>query len=234
MSLAFYYIVSVASLTTLQLVASLVSNNDTLGRIAHCLHLYRDAKLASVDERAIDKWHPFLACPPPKVLADLFEAHVGAILLDQGRDALYRWLRKLFEPIVKAATGDVFNNASAERIFGDARPWRPDEVRADDIEELERCLCDSRRRRTVRELGQAALKKLPAEARFRFDRQHQLLAPYSDHTQVANPLINMWVCEIVLEAEPQYHRAVAKTAHMFTVSSLSFVFPAPLIIRDPC
>ena len=48
------------------------------------------------------------ARPPSKVLADLFEAVVGAVFLQHGFLTLDNWLRTIFEPVLSAATKDYW------------------------------------------------------------------------------------------------------------------------------
>ncbi|KAJ7481491.1 hypothetical protein FB451DRAFT_1030541, partial [Mycena latifolia] len=84
-----------------------ISNNDTLARLAYWLELDKYAALSPEDAHAIEGWSPRLTRnAPPKVLADLFEAFVGAYSLERGWAALLSWLEPFFAPLVAIATED--------------------------------------------------------------------------------------------------------------------------------
>ncbi|KAG5645159.1 hypothetical protein DXG03_006783 [Asterophora parasitica] len=135
-----------------QWLARRLSSNDTLGRIAWQLRLdtHPSTRLDLPDARQIRAWtpnthlntHPGAA--PPKALADLFEAYVGAVYCYPAPSsapappgarfsawpATYALLAPLLSPLLTAATHDVLFTLSPEEhdvpahwLTPDALPW---------------------------------------------------------------------------------------------------------------
>ena len=65
--------------------------------------------------------------------------------------------------------------------------------------------------------GREAIDMLPLNSAFRFDEKGELQPPDCDRVEVAEHLVNMWICQIVAQHWPEYHRAKAKAAHLFSV-----------------
>lgn len=210
----------------LQTVRRIVCNNDTFGRLSFYMQLHQNAELEVVDERAIEEWLPQSPTSPPKVLADLFESFAGAVFVQSGWDKLESWLRKLFGPIIKEVTGHYWLTTSSDQIFG--HPTHPLSSRStvpetrsqgrllDYIEFIRAELLDR---------GSALLESLPPSKRFNFGAGGRLQEPEIDDVEVAIHLLNMWICHVVIEVWPKYHKAKAKAAHMLSVGRLTCSFP---------
>lgn len=197
-----------------------MSNNDTLGRLAFALRLHEKATVSRQDRLFIEEWDPQSFKRPPKVLADIFEAYVGAVYVHHGWPRLQQWLEKLFSPIIKAANSDYWLSITPDQLFGTVKfrdnnpmpagPWVLDEI-LDYI---------SDKAKSLEEGAQVALKLLPKNTRFRFDRHTgHLQEPEADKVEIAAQLLKMWICQIVIMDRPDYIYATARGAHLFSVRS---------------
>ncbi|KAG6901735.1 hypothetical protein C0995_008389 [Termitomyces sp. Mi166 len=116
------------------LFARRLSNNDTLGRIAHQLRLPQHAsvRLDSVDRSAAEAWSRCKSGSPPKLFADLFESYTGALFLRPGWHYTHAWLKKVYE-IITAAARDAFSTTEVAPLLWsipDAQPW-PQQIQRD-------------------------------------------------------------------------------------------------------
>lgn len=152
------------------------------------------------------------------MLADLFEAYAGAILIQHGWNRLRYWLERVFKPIIKLATADYWFANSGERIFGEPvrRRWRNEQLEP----RIENKLLDYINFKCgfMESKGRDVVDMLPSKTLFRFDKMGYLQEPDCDRVEVAIHLVNMWVCRIIIQLWPEYHFARAKAAHMLTVS----------------
>ncbi|PFH51131.1 hypothetical protein AMATHDRAFT_3268 [Amanita thiersii Skay4041] len=97
-------------------VGRMVSNNDTLGRVAYHLRLAEQAQLDTTDY-CVKNWTPQDTYSPPKGLADLFESYVGAIYEEHGFDVAMRWLEPVFTPLIEAATEDFMASDDPDKKY---------------------------------------------------------------------------------------------------------------------
>ncbi|KAF9648261.1 hypothetical protein BDM02DRAFT_2318252 [Thelephora ganbajun] len=96
-------------------VCPVICNNGTFGWISY---LDRGADLSPQDREEVEGWdHLQPGARPPKVLADLFEAVVGAVFLQHGSLRLDNWLRTIFGPTLGAATKDCWYSTTWTLAF---------------------------------------------------------------------------------------------------------------------
>jgi hypothetical protein len=103
----------------LKTVVRVVSNDDTFGRIAFCLRLYRNTDVEMADRAMIHQWNLESTSRPPKALGDLFEAFSGAVYVQYGFRELKLWLGRIFEPIIAVATSDYLAKTTANALYGE-------------------------------------------------------------------------------------------------------------------
>ena len=152
---------------------------------------------------------------PPKVLADLFEAVVGAVFLQHGFLALDNWLRTIFEPILNAATKDychsrtrtlAFYRGHRTSTFGRAPSFQHrlvEYIRAE--------------RKFFEDRLSDALRTLPKNTIFCFDEHEYLEEPDNERLEVAAHFLNLSICHTIIRIWPQYGHAKAKAAHLASV-----------------
>jgi len=149
---------------------------------------------------------------PPKVLADLFEAVVGAVFLQHGFLRLDIWLRTIFEPILNAATKDYWYSAARTLPF--YRDHRTSTFSG--ASHLQRRLVDYIR--LERDFFEARLSgvlhTLPKNTIFHFDEHEYLEEPDNERLEVAAHFLNLCICHTIIRIWPQYGYAKAKAAHL--------------------
>ena len=201
----------------------MICNNDTFGRISHRLGLDRDATLSPQDRGEVERWDPMRrGARPPKVLADLFEAVVGAVFLQHGFLKLDNWLRKVFEPILNAATKDYWYSPTRTLAF--YRDHRSSTFSG--APHLQRRLVDyvcSERDFFEDQLFEM-LRTLPKNTIFYFDEHDYLEAPDNERLEVASHFLNLSICHTIIRIWPRYGYAKAKAAHL--ASNLTGMGPA--------
>ena len=149
---------------------------------------------------------------PPKVLADLFEAIVGAVFLEHGFFKLDNWLRKIFEPILHAATTDYWYSTTRTLAF--YRDHRTSTFGGASY--LQRRLINyicSERDFFEGQLSDA-LHTLPKNTIFYFDEHDYLEAPDDERLEVATHFLNLCICHTAIRIWPRYGHAKAKAAHL--------------------
>jgi hypothetical protein len=202
-----------------------ICNNDTFGRISFYLELDRDAALSLKDKAAVEKWnHLQPGVRPPKVLADLFEAIVGAVFLQHGFLVLDNWLRKIFEPILHAATKDYWYSTTRTLAF--YRDHRTSIFSGASY--LQRGVVDficSECDFFEDQLFEM-LHTLPKNTIFYFDEHDYLEEPDNERLEVAAHFLNLCICHAIIRIWPRYGYAKAKAAHM--ASTLTGVESASL------
>lgn len=126
---------------------------------------------------------------------------------------------------MKAATGDYWLSASPQQMFGP--PSRPGVHTLHSYPETrsQKELLDyvERKRELLRSSGRVAVKVLPEATVFKFDNNGWLEEPDCGRLEVAVHLINMWICDIVVDLWPEYRHATAKAACFLSVSRMLFV-----------
>jgi hypothetical protein len=190
-----------------------ICNNDTFGRISYYLKLERGAVLSPQDRKEVEKWnHLAPGVRAPKVLADIFEAIVGAVFLQHGFLRLDNWLRKIFEPILNAATVDY--QYSTTRTLAFYRDHRT--ATFSGASHLQRKVIDYIRseRDFFKDRLSDILHSLPKGTRFRFDEHDYLEAPDNERLEVATHFLNLSICHAIIRIWPRYGYAKAKAAHL--------------------
>lgn len=202
-----------------QAVRRVLCNNDTFGRICFRLKLHERAVLNPYDRSQVDSYNPLLSTSPPKVCADLFEAYVGAVWTQHGWSRVVRWLKILFDPLIKAATGDFwFSPNPSYGIFVQEPLY--------DQKGIQQSLLDLLARRDevdfISSFGRKAVDTgLPKSTKFSFLRRSgEMDEPDCERLEIASQLINLWICDISLSLWPQYENSVDKFPHLVSVRYL--------------
>lgn len=196
------------------MVSRVLSNNDTLGRLAHRLRLHEHASFEPEKKGLVADWSPNGVTVPPKAMADLFESHVGAVYVEKGWQAVVKWLTIVYAPLVPAAESDFLgrhpglNDVSLVRTF-DGEPK---------ILESQRRLVDSitLSALTLIEGAQKLSRNTPPSTIFKFDENNGL-ANDSGLELIGVDVINLWVCKICLQISPEILKATSHAAHLMTV-----------------
>lgn len=196
--------------------------------MAYQYGLHEEAVFNIHDDNEVKDWDPRHSLAPPKALADLFEAYVGALYEEHGWDTVMTWLTALYKPLVQVATQDFLERS------GD--PTRPlPESKSSDLLLAEVVVYQARlldylnfKEASLVESGQSALDALPPATQFFFSLDGSLTND-SDRAELATHLINFWICKIFMRVYPQLLQATHKGAHLITVSIiLVLVFCIPL------
>ena len=149
---------------------------------------------------------------PPKVLADLFEAVVGAVFLQHGFLKLDNWLRTIFEPILNAATKDYWYSTTRTLAF--YRDHRT--LTFSGASHLQRRLLDfiCAQRAFFENRLSDMLFTLPKGTIFYFDEHEYLGEPDNERLEVAAHFLSLCICHTIIRIWPQYGYAKAKAAHL--------------------
>ncbi|CAA7266207.1 unnamed protein product [Cyclocybe aegerita] len=194
-------------------VGRVLCNNDTLGRIAYQLGMHEEAIFGHHDEKEVKAWLPTTKVSPPKALADLFEAYVGAVYEEQGWEIVIKWLTAFYKPLIDLATEDFLSRPDPTRPI----PDRPSEELPEEIVMYQGKLLDylEFKRASLVESGQQAINALPSSIQFFFGADGNLMND-ADRAEVANNLINFWICKSFMRVYPQLLQASYKGAHLVT------------------
>ncbi|KIP05636.1 hypothetical protein PHLGIDRAFT_58342, partial [Phlebiopsis gigantea 11061_1 CR5-6] len=150
------------STTHHQTISRRISSNDTFGRISYCLRLHEHAELLSSDRSSVDDWDPNLSKEaPPKVLADLFEAYAGAVYEQHGWQKLFRWLERIFKPMMKLATADYWQSSSWDQIYSETNACRWRNIQPDTRAENRLFRHIDANRKFLKDKGREAVFMLP-------------------------------------------------------------------------
>jgi hypothetical protein len=196
----------------LKWVGRVISNNDTLGRLAYQLELNEHARLDLLDTIQVNDWNPQCCDSPPKPLADLFEAFTGAVYEEKGWNVTFQWLENLYKPLITAATEDFHNSAPNIPPHWHAPPMVPEDSYCQEM------LLDylSHKGEFLASSAQEALDALPLSSIFIF-ASNGSLGNDCDKVEVADHLIRYWICSIFVQLNPEMQQATAKAAHLVTV-----------------
>ncbi|TFY79500.1 hypothetical protein EWM64_g4516 [Hericium alpestre] len=193
-------------------VRRVICNNDTLGRLSFYLRFHEHATLDEQDFHAFDDWNPQSNIPPPKVLADLFEAYCGAVYLQHGWRKLERWLDVLFRSIIQVATGDFWYSELPRSMRG----------RAPTSGKLEESRFQSKlldflefKRDMITKRGQPIKDALPSDTQIKI-ADESLKELHHDDSEISVQLLNFWICKIIIRIWPEYHEATARATHLAT------------------
>ncbi|KAJ7764553.1 hypothetical protein DFH07DRAFT_738225 [Mycena maculata] len=196
-----------------------ISNNDTLGRLAYGLELDKFAALSAADTYAIKGWSPRRKRDaPPKVLADLFEAFVGAYCLEHGWTDLLSWLEPFFEPLAAKATIDFLELPDTYKApLYVSNWWRQRDGGSISPKMYQKLLAfQSDQRPRLTSLGRVAVEAIPLSTKFIFSLDGELVND-CDRVEVAHHLISQWICNVYVSMFPETRRATARAAHLATV-----------------
>ncbi|KAJ7178056.1 hypothetical protein C8R46DRAFT_1212775 [Mycena filopes] len=212
-----------------------VSCNDTLGRIAWWMHLDKYAALSSLDADAIRNWSPRRKRdPPPKVLANLFEAFVGAYWLELGWSALLSWLEPFLNPLVQIATEDFLlcHRNTCHAPFYVSNWWRQqngDSINQGSYQQLVQYL--AQQQSSLTSMGRVAVEAIPLSTKLIYASNGELVSD-CDRVEVAHHLISQWICNIYVTTFPEIRNATSRAAHLastitnFVTSDLALAFLA--------
>jgi hypothetical protein len=184
--------------------------------LAYQYGLHEEAIFNYHDDNEVKDWDPRHNLAPPKALADLFEAYVGALYEEHGWDTVMTWLTALYKPLVQVATEDFL-----ERSGDLGRPFpesKSTELLLAEVVVYQARLLDylNFKGPNLVESGQSALDALPPATQFFF--LDDSLTNDSDRAELATHLINFWICKIFMRVYPQLLQATHKGAHLITVS----------------
>ncbi|KAJ6590971.1 ribonuclease III domain-containing protein [Mycena vulgaris] len=214
-----------------------LANNDTLARLAYWLHLDKYAALSQEDAHAIKSWSPRRKRDgPPKVLADLFEAFVGAYCLERGWSALLSWLQPFFEPLVKIATEDFLrcHRDTCKAPFYVSNWWRHRGGGSISQRMYQKLLqFFDRKQGSLTSKGRVAVEAIPLSTKFIFSADGELMND-CDRVEVAHHLISQWICNVYVSMFPENRHAIVGATHLATtitnlvISDVSLGFIASL------
>lgn len=169
---------------------------------------------------------------PPKVLADLFEAVIGAVFLQHGFSRLDNWLRTIFEHILNAATQDY--RYSPTRTLAFYRDHRTSTFSG--ASHLQRRLVDyiCLERGFFEDRLSDTLYTLPKNTTFGFDEHEYLEEPDSGRLEVAAHFLNLCICHTIIRIWPQYGYAKAKGAHLSSaLTGVELFYFQGVLISNP-
>lgn len=202
-----------------QRVVRALCTNDTFGRIAYSLGLHRKAALTASEKADIDAWDPHSPGRPPKVLADLFEAYVGALYHERGMPAVKKWLDRLFDSLDSAASKDLASELrtapetpSGSRTRG-GNCW----VTQEEIELLEDFIWE--KRDDLRRRCSGFLDSLPKDFFIVTNK-----TPDSLRLELGDALLKLFIANQIVLQWPWYFHALNGAPHTATVSSPPTLF----------
>lgn len=134
------------------------------------------------------------------------------MFLQHGFLKLDNWLRRVFEPILNAATTDYWYSTTRTLAF--YRDHRTSTFGgAPSIQRrLISYICSERD--FFEDQLSAVLHTLPKDTIFYFDEHDYLEAPDNERLEVASHFINLCICHTIIRIWPQYGYARAKAAHL--------------------
>lgn len=208
----------------MKVVGRTLSNNDTLGRLAHQLQLHKTATLDVGVREDLDGWSSQQTHPPPKVLADLFEAYAGAVYEEHGWDVTTNWLVALFSPLIGKATQDYLNLKQQTPMTYLHRDLYVSHDLLDNLEHQEK-FHDYLEFRADKFMTAAepALSALPQSTKFVFGANGGI-GNDRDRVEIASHLVKFWICEIFMALYPENREALLKGPHLISVRHLSDIF----------
>ncbi|XP_006455220.1 hypothetical protein AGABI2DRAFT_121157 [Agaricus bisporus var. bisporus H97] len=189
-----------------------VTSNDTLGRLAFQLGLDRKAHLDDADLKSIIDFSPRYSISPPKALADLFEAYVGAVYDEHGWDLTKDWLEILLKPLVEQATEDYIERPETSLIRGvyvshkllhkvehHQKLFDYIEPRAEDFEIM----------------AGPALFPLTPGLKFVFGPRGDI-GNDRNIVDIATHLVKFWICQAFMSEYPENRKAYTKAPHLIS------------------
>lgn len=201
-----------------------ISNNDTLGRLAYWLELDTYAALDLDDVRAINIWsRGRKRRPPPKALANLFEAFSGAYFTEHGWDALLEWLDAVLRPLVNIATEDFFRCKRTPPHVSNW--WRQTDGIYIKPSRYQRFLYRlAQQHESLVLAGNSAIEAIPLSAKFIFSGEGEIVNDL-DRVEVAHHLLNQWIANTYVSLFPQYQGAISRAAYLATVGDSTPIHP---------
>ncbi|KAK7042481.1 hypothetical protein R3P38DRAFT_2890713 [Favolaschia claudopus] len=195
-------------------VARKISNNDTLGRLAWWFDLDKQASLSQEDNRAVRRWSPSRRDPPPKVLADLFEAFVGAYYLQRGRRAVLSWLEPFFKPLMDIATDEFLLRPPFKAPSFVNNWWRDHNAASITQTVLQNFQYSlNGQQEALTRLGRVAVEAIPQSTKFFFTNGGEIVND-CDRVEVAHHLISQWICDSYVSLYPAHQHATSRAAHL--------------------
>ncbi|KXN82371.1 hypothetical protein AN958_02628 [Leucoagaricus sp. SymC.cos] len=198
------------------IVDRLVSNNDTLGRLGYQLHLDTCAELDDSEGRKVVGWSPYDPRPPPKVLADLFEAYAGAVYEEYGWDVTQQWLSTLFKPLIEKANEDFFMNRSriSSRLLSRGTYATHERLSRPAVEANFGRFLEARAKK-IATMAEPAMQALPRSTKFVFGPNGDIVTD-CDRVEIATHLVKFWICEIFMTLYPEDCQASLNRSHLIS------------------
>lgn len=155
------------------------------------------------------------------MLADLFEAFVGAYCLERGWAALLLWLEPFFRPLVELATED-FLQSHRDTCWAPLHVsnwWRQRDGGSISQTNYQKLLqFFDRQRHLLASTSSVAVDAIPLSTKFIFSADGELVND-CDRVEIAHHLISQWICNAYVSIFPENRRATARAAHLATVRS---------------
>jgi hypothetical protein len=189
--------------------------------------LHKHASFDPEEDESVAGWSPKGDIVPPKAMADLFEAHVGAVYVEKGWQAVLDWFTNLYAPLVPAAEGDFLGRHLGSNPVRITQKFNgPPEI-LDFQSRLVDALTLSAL--TLMKKGKELIRHIPSSTIFSFDSKNGLVND-SGLELVGIDVINLWVCKICLQLSPGILKATTHAAHLMTVRWLSKRFIAIFLL----
>lgn len=166
-----------------------------------------------INLKRVADWSPRYHTSPPKDLADLFEAYVGAVYEEHGWDVTKDWLETLLKPLIGKATEDYLERP---RTTPERGVYVSHEL-LDDLEHQEKIYdyLEFRAKNFVT-VAEPALCALPQSTKFVFGANGDI-GNDRDMVEVATHLVKFWVCQIFMSLYPENRKALFKGPHLASV-----------------
>lgn len=203
----------------MKIVGRLVTNNSTLGRLTYQLHLEEFAELDDSEAQKVADWNTQAPWPPPKVLADLFEAHIGAVYEEYGWDFTKDWLSTLLRPLIEKANEDYLKNALAPPRYPYQWTYVTHERLTSPTIEVRFYDFLESRATSLASTAEPTLLLLPKDTKFIFGVYGDILID-SGTVEIAAHLVKFWVCEICMTLYPHNRDALYRAPHLISSITL--------------
>lgn len=181
--------------------------------MAFQLGLDKKARLDDADFESLRNFSPRYNVSPPKALANLFEAYVGAVFEEHGWNLTKDWLEILLKPLIEKAGEDYLDKPQTSLIQGvyvshrflhkvehHQKFFDYIEPRAEDFEIMAR----------------PALFPLPQGLKFVFGPKGDI-GNDRNVVDIATHLVKFWICRAFMSEYPENRKAYLKAPHLISV-----------------
>ncbi|KAG5652513.1 hypothetical protein H0H81_004785 [Sphagnurus paluster] len=184
------------------------------------LNLHAHASLSPADAHAIQNWSPASSSStPPKVLADLLEAYIGALYTSSDWGPTYTCLRAVYAPVLAAAARDVIFTAAPRAHIVPPR-WRaPDALPWSAYIQHVFLAFIRTRAEQMRTSWEAALG-------VRKNARAVLLG--GEDEEIGEQALKLWVCDAAMQTVPTLVVGDARGPHFLTMVTSAIMSDATL------